>query len=407
MIIHLLLVAVHITQINTKTNMIKGNLSIFAFLALAVFATGCLADVDVADVEHNADDAWKVDPSLPVPIEFAIPSTKGLIDGLDDMTSLNGNIGMFAIAKDETDLTKTDQELNIRNRYCSFVNGKLAFGYASSPTVLYYPSSDRCYNFYSYFKHKDPIILEDDLAEMTSSERRILVSIELANSNDVLYAKAEVSDDDVIASGGIDGFNSKYIRRTGKLPSLNYVHPAAGLGFRVMMSQESDIPQDSDFIQFTSLSFDDATLRAALCIVDLDQPQNNGTFVESIETGPKTISSKLVYLSDKEVFDGITGITTSLKSLGNECFIMPQNEPLNMTATIHRYVKYVRQDGTIATSGLYTYPVSFVLDPTEAGLSGGFEAGKMYRYKLIVKYVAPTGGDKKGNVIVTAEPDIV
>lgn len=376
--------------------------SIFLLSLLAVLMVGCERNVDI-----NEDASVELD--LPLPIEFAVPDTKVIINDREDM--VGGIFGMFAIDKDPDVNIDEDDGLNMRNQLCRYdaETSSLKFGYANADKVIFYPMSDRCFSFYSYFTYTDELlesissdVNEDDLVgEMTATDRRILVAINLARPYDVLYAMSE-------ADGG---FNSSYVRETADIPSFVFEHPAAGLGFRVQIDQSSSVPGDMDYLTFSGLKFLNVTTQAALCIVDKDNPENNGKFVKRISTAESKAWIKnntgalSIYLSDKNVGDGVTGLTQGLISLGDEHFIMPQSGSLSMECKLNRVKMYYKDDGTLATSGNWTYTKSIELNPSLDGGGDGFQSGKMYRYKIIVKYDSTL--KFPDDIKLTVVPDIV
>lgn len=382
--------------------------SIFLLTILAVLTVGCER---YADMQSSAS----IDVNVPLPIEFEILQTKAIVNDRDDIIFNDAFVfGMFAVDKDPEVGLDEDDGLNMRNQLYRYDTETNSLKFGSGGQVIYYPISERCFNFYSYYKYSDNAestdASDDDLlSEMVLTDRSIAVVINLARPEDILYAMSE-SDPDLVEQYGVDGFNSAYVRKTTDIPSFYFEHPAAGVGFRVCMDETSSVPGDMEYITFANLTFNNVTTKASLCIVDKDYPENNGRFTESLATGDaawsKGGSGNLnIPLSDSSVGDSVTGIYTDLISLGDEHFIMPQSVPLTIGYKITRIKRYYKDDGTLATSGLWTYSNTIELDPSANGGGEGFQKGKMYRYKFVVKYDNTL--KYPNDITVTVLPDIV
>lgn len=354
----------------------------------------------------------------PVPVEFSIPSTKGIINGLDDLVNNSSVFGMFAIDKSlygdaDGDLTAADG-LNLRNALCRYVAptasepASLKLGYQSENRILYYPmNSDVSYNFYTYHKWTSSVVTADDgtesqalqtVSEMVSSKRQIKVIMDVAGVDDVLYSES-VAPPAVDADGeSLDGYNAAYIRETGNVPAFRMRHPVAGVRCKVALHPESRMTvAKMDRLRLNSMSFTNGAkslpVQAALCIVDLDNPENNGTFVEVMKTAAskawKTANAGTgnlnMSLLDDTDGDGVTSCMIEPELVGGEHFIMPQDDHLELTLTFqHQRVN--------ATGGIVgNWPAmtrTVVLDPSDYGAAdGGYKAGQIYSYKILVKYV--------------------
>lgn len=398
---------------------------IYVFCVLAALAVGCSRTADVEMPDVTDEDAWIHDISLPVPVEFDLPSTKGVVDDLSDLVDNSSVFGIFAVDKKATDFSVQNSfSKDMFNRFCTYVGGdspSLRFGYKGENRTLYYPvKSDTSFNFYTYYTRTTelvslsdatPVLYDGDdiqaVSEASSTDAGIYVAISVARPYDVLYGAAEVDP----YVDGIDGFNADYIRTTGKRPVFSFSHPAAGLGFRVQYDAEgSSAVGEYEYLELSALVFNNVPTKAVLCIVDLTNKNNNGKFVQAVATSEESFWIKgntgnlavpLVYCEHAAGSSDLTGIV----SLGSEHFMMPAEE-ITMTAEVVYWQFYRKSDGTIGTRGRWPLSCSFTLNPAKdaADLNlKGFEAGQMYRYLLTIRF---TKAGEVPSIAVTAEPDI-
>ena len=368
-----------------------------------------------------------------VPIKFELPTTKaGAIYGNEDLKDNKSYFGMFAVKTDAASLSESD-ELNIRNKMCRYVapteteKACLRFGYQSEDREYYFPmNSTTGYNFYTYHTWQSKlteladgtVIYNDDddiqtTSEMLATDKQAFVTIKLASPNDVIWAKS-VAPEAFDKNGNlIAGYNAAYVRETGKVPSFNFSHPAAGIRFRAVLDENShmQIPAKHHLrikqISFTGAESRFITSEGILCIVDLNNPAKEGKFVAS-----KTQKAKTNWLDpDKEganatlnfdllADDDGDGIVerclTEPEQIFYEHFIMPMEEPMEVTIDLKREIVV---DGTV-TNQYTTVSKTFVLDPKDFGAAeSGYKAGVMYNYKIVVKYTNPTPQNLKTDVI--------
>lgn len=369
-----------------------------------------------------------------VPVDFELPATKVMIDGLEDLKNNASVFGMFAVenslfSNPQGDLTAADG-LNLRNALCRYVApsgsspASLKFGYANENRVLYYPmSSEKSYSFFTYHKWMSNTFLAEedplqDVSQLSAAKRRMSVIMDVATVNDILYSESYAPG--AVAEDGIPeyGFNAAYIRETGNVPSFTLRHPVAGVRLSVVLHPDSKTTVSKrDRFRLNSVSFTNTTeslpVQAALCIVDLDDMDNNGTFIEVLKTSKskawknKDDSSGNLNVDLLEDLDA-DGATTCLWDpliLGGEHFIMPQDDNLVITLTFNH--QRLNAAGGIAGN----WPVitkTLVLDPMEHGASEpGYKAGQIYCYRLEVKYTNDTNDPFNDNVEVTVKRDLM
>lgn len=386
---------------------------------------GCSPDAEIRQEEHL------------VPVSFALPDSKVMINSHWDLVNNTSVFGMFAINKalfndPDGDLTAPDK-MNIRNALCRYVAptatepASLKFGYLSENRVLYYPmGSDEAYNFYTYHKWTSSISYADDgspvdvlqdVSEAETARRRINVLMDVATVNDILYSESEAPYAVDAEGNPIDGFNAAYVRKTGNVPVFRMIHPVAGIRFRIVLHPDSkNTINRADRFRLNSMSFTDSKgtlpVKAALCIVDLDDPQKNGTFVEVLGTSAsrawKTMNNStgnlnIDLLQDVDG-DGVTECVFRPVMVGGEHFIVPQDDHLNFTMIF----QHQRVNAAGAVVGNWpAFTRTFTLDPLDFGAAeAGYKAGNVYSYKIVVKYSNTTGNPYDDNIEVSVEADI-
>lgn len=341
-----------------------------------------------------------------VPVEFAFAYSKVAIRGEENLKDNSSIFGMYAVDPSLGSLS-ADDGLNMRNQLCRYVaptdesNSALRFGYKSEDRTIYFPmSNENSYTFYTYHSWTSNIIdvaagsvsvsEPDDMqtvSETSSTDTQVCAAINLANPNDVLWAKSD------------PGFNAAYIRETGNVPTFSFRHPAAGVSFKVVLDDDSQQNISKwDHLTLMHLTYTGSesgkiASSAALCIIDLEDEANEGKFLEPLSfkdnvlwTNPGAGSGNLVFdvLADADG-DGVTETClTEPQLLYSENFIMPMDEPLKVTVSLRK--RRITATGSLTGNkdmGTFT----FVLDPKDFGASEtGYKAGIMYNYKIVVKY---------------------
>lgn len=354
-----------------------------------------------------------------VPVEFQFSSTKAMISGVSDIGN-KAAFGMFAVnnalySDPEGDLAASDG-LDLRNELCTFVAqtssspAHLQFGYDNRK--FYYPmNTDVSYSFYTY--HKWNSATPQTVSEMSSSKRQMRVMMEVASVNDVIYSETASVDENGVKK--MEEFNSDIVRKTGKVPTFRMRHPVAGVRVKVVLHPDSRMTiHKMDDFTILNMSYTNSTgaipVKAALCIVDLDNPDNNGRFVETVATASarawktadnSTGNLNIDLLQDKDG-DGVTSCLDTPELVGGEQFIAPQDDHLVVTMTFdHR--RYNASGGI--TGNWPDIQRSVDLDPSQFGADAGYKAGKLYSYVINVKYINPTGNPYDDDVELTVEAD--
>ena len=367
-------------------------------------------------------------PEAPVPVEFALAQTKGAIYGEADLKDNSSLFGMFAINPECESIADNDG-LNLRNELCRFIastdteKATLKFGSSTQEKKIFFPmNSSVNFDFYTYHKWTSKLVqladgtsvvvdTEDiqDVSAMTSTDRQVFVSLGLADHNDVLWSKAVAAPVEV--DGKLyHGFNATYVNRTGKVPSFKFRHPAAGIRFKAVLSEGSlKTILKRDHLRIMQISYTGANTRriateAALCVVDLDNPENEGKFTSVLSTSSSKLwinngTGSLCFdlLADADG-DGVTEVClTEPQQVFSEAFIMPMEEPLEVTISLQR--QRIDESGRI-TGNWTAVKKTFTLNPKDFGAEeSGYKAGKMYNYKIVVDYTNPTPGTPANDVI--------
>lgn len=369
---------------------------------LVMFMAGC-AEIAVP-VVNDGDDGrydWVYDAELPVPVTFSsdLGMTKVPINAAEDM---DGKIfGIFAVNKADTARLSFDYGLPIRNRLARYVPGEgFRFGYASEERTIFYPvGSSENFSFYAYHAYRD----DENVSPMTENADRIAVVVDVARPNDILHGVAETSG---------DGFNASYIRESPftNMPKFMFSHPAAGVSFRVRMSEElSVLPDNVEFV-LSQMKLSDIPVQAELCVVHKTSPDSTGVLGKVIKrqdflwTKNGTGNLGISLFDGAETAGGGDGqYIAGPVSLGDEHFIKPQSDALRIELKFVKNIYYKRADGTYGVSGRKEYVVQSALDPSDFRNDlVGYKAGLMYRYMLEISYSAVEDA-----VFVTAYPDLL
>lgn len=370
---------------------------IFILSLLASFLVSCVEQVE---------PEFPVQGDTEIPIEFAISSTRAAIRGEENLVSNTSIFGMYAVDPSLNSLSE-DDGLNMRNQLCRYVaptaesGSSLRFGYQSADKTIYFPMfSDNAYTFYTYHSWTSdivdldagalPVSEPDDaqtVSEVSSTDRQVCASIPLATSHDVLWAKSQ------------PGFNASYIKETGNVPTFSFKHPAAGVSMKVVLDEDSQTKiSKGDHLRITQISYKGAesgkiATKGALCVIDLDKQENEGKFLSALQfknsvlwPNPTMGSGNLNFdlIADADGDGVVETCLEDAQQLYTEVFIMPMDEPLEVTVSLRRH--RISSSGTITGNwdlGAYT----FTLDPKNFGaMESGYKAGIMYNYKIVVKY---------------------
>lgn len=352
----------------------KRSIIIF-FGALAIFMAGCTGDViaPVPESSPEGDRAWVSDLSLPVPIELGICGGTKAVNKIADMDSLV--FGMFALNKDADEI-----DALLYNEVASFIcdedktSGRFKFGYPGEEgRTKWYPyHSEENYSFYAYYYYAlDSCVVY--VPENESQSSKLLVNMPVAVPRDILWGKAE--------SGSADGFNAWFIRKSGMIPSFRFGHPAAGLSFSASLT---DPMPDKTYLLVEQLKFLDIPVRANLCLMDCDAMSSvEGTLCEVTQR-----ADRLLYRGNSGLMDS-GSLQKKIESevhefIGDDLFIVPQEEPLKCELLIRQYVYSATSDSYVVYAN---HILEVVFDPSEINPQlNGHQAGKHYRYNIELGY---------------------
>ena len=329
---------------------------------LAIVMAGCTKDV------HDA--------TLPVPVLFGGVSsevliTKAVISSDADLAGRTFGVSAFDLSSGN--LTE-DDGMNLRNASArsSISGGK---GVLTLDQKTFYPmGSDAEFSFYSYYPY----------AETTYGQNRkqAFVTIPVANTTDVLWA---------FAGGTKGGYNADYIRSGGPAPTFKYKHKTASISFNAYKDQE-----DVD-VTIVNIGLAGVATKAKFCIADIENPENEGKFIELIELSTKTSPRQVTNLSGSGGNLSSFVITTEPKPISQPIFIVPTEKVLVMAD--------IRIGGNTARNW-----VEFEIDPSELGAvegdkgEKGFLAGHSYVFNL---KVISEASDVKFAVSLDSEDEVL
>lgn len=345
---------------------------IIFFSALVVFAAGCTDDVIMREHQVTEDwkEAWKHDIDLPVPIMLG--NDDAGTKAVNEVSQMHDCVfGMFAMDKD-ADTVSTILFNEVSTYKHDLDGGRFKFGYPGEvERPKYYPmDSDRNYSFYAYYHYDlDSCVVTQN----SQTGEKILMNMKVAVGQDILWGKASTDE---------DGYNARYIRKTGhQSPKFKFLHPAAGLSFSASMAEDAVVPSNV-LLVFSELKFIDIPVRAQLCVADCDEGSGlEGSFVDVIKRGPVLLKRNNTGALEQE----LSG--TAHFSVGDEIFIMPSSEAIPAQIAIKKYV--IKNQGTESetkvVSGIYRIDLS--IDPSLINPElAGHEAGKYYKYNIVLDY---------------------
>ena len=165
-----------------------------------------------------------------------------------------------------------------------------------------------------------------------------------------------------------DGFNAAYVRKVGK-PLMNFKHVTARVSIQATMSSGQD---EKDGISIAQIGVLEVPSSASLCIVDIENPALNGTFVS--DNGTRTPEGTPRYSAIP--YSNIGILTTTTTALNEDVFLAPQTSPLKV-----RILYNVVKDGVAVNP---QKEIIYELDPSKFNNARkGFEAGYHYTFNLV------------------------
>ena len=339
------------------------------------YLVGFAALALLASCSKDAPDekAWVYDESLPVPVTFSAPRvmiqpTKAMIEG----TSLDGyNVGVFALADGEGAWTGARGDLVMLYNETGTVTeegtgnaGSLKF----SSTVYYPMSSDQNFTFYAYHSPDGRVQL---------NEEGSVVSLTYSlGYTDVLWAKSEATPVETAEGEPLSGFNGRYVRHIEQtyvgnqeqlntyLPRLNFEHKLAALKFTVVDQSGAD-----ETLTLHRIGVENAITQATLCIASKDPSVQSGTISPGDGNGEAT-RGRIYVVKPKP--GGEEGTTTDLDYVVNTEGIDAGHLLVYPSATegYELVLQLKWGDGSV--------------EEVRETLTGNFEPGKVYGYRVVV-----------------------
>lgn len=342
----------------------------YFFAAIALLA-GC--SKEVPQTQQPDPDAWMFDVSLPVPVRFDAGGleVKSAINQTSDL--VGKKFAFLAVNETVSDLTEPMDLVfpdNVK-ALCEEKDGKLSFSFYSSNAwsqkeTYYYPmTTDQNYSFYGYYSVAATGSPNYEVPVCHRTADSIYVEIPVGSTDDILWGKAEAEP-----IGGYLGFNARYVRKTGKMPVVNFQHPAACLSFTLTRKKSMD---DEDEATTSTLTLKDVYLdsipvKARLCLVDR-VASREGSFTAAVESKKKVRVDGGQQLTFDASGNGVPVVM-------NDFFIMPQKDSLS--------VKLVFEVTDATASTKETIETNYVIRPEDLDLADGFEKGNRYNFNLIV-----------------------
>lgn len=343
----------------------------YIFIALMVtalvLAPGCSKD---SPSPKDEMPSWVTDLTKAVPIILGTGSSSG-VKTKAAITSLSG-VEFGVLAYDTTSKAELFRDEVARGgaseaQFFSKENG--------SSITKYYPLYNPEANNYSFFAwHTSDTKVADDPDILDLDENAYLKTFELGQV-DVLWASAHATPF-VVDEVTYNGFNAEYQRNARKslgasweeyLPKLTFKHLTSAIHFNV-------VAEDADA---AATFVDQDTAEGLVYLTDL-------RIFSTSETGIPSIATLDILSGDMTVAGYGASLAMDASPLlpqqnsnefGNGLFIMPSSDELRVMFTIQ------------TPTGAYTPSESEdkVGFPLNAPSAAGFEVGKSYTYKIIIR----------------------
>lgn len=300
-----------------------------------------------------------LDADLPVPV---LLGSGGMVKAPVTGDNMSSEIFRFfaADAIVEADL-RDDDGMGMHNLPARYDGSGFIFLDASGrPDEVYYPlGSDVKYLFYGYCVGGSQML---EFPYEISSEM-ITVEVPVTGYGDILCGSTSV---------GVNGQSVREAVLADPSFALNmsFRHVTAGLSFCAVLDDGAVFPDDAE-VQVTSLVFRDMPAKARLCLIDrsVNNVLKQGYFLPSDADG------------ESVVFEGLDHMVSEIDSdLCEDIFIVPCEEPLKVAVTL--------------VAGGVGYEIDITEDVAQVNASyglSGYEAGKIYRYRLVFGYSDPDG----------------
>lgn len=344
---------------------------------LLAVISACNKNDVVADkvLDDYSDAPWAVDPSLRVPIQlnmgdlFDVKTTKAAIDSLD-----NVRLGILAVDLDNKlgwyELLKNKIAVVDSVGMTQFITA------AGQKKFYYYPLEDPDNHNYTFYGYHTSDATTQEAFDLDTDYTK---AVEIGHT-DVLWAKSSAQElerpegrpDTEPAS--VTGFNAEYIRKarvwySGSwmqyyAPTLRFKHLTTALHFNAV-AETSEAAESFGTAENPLVTISNIVVSGVYKSAQLDVISGDLTATGSV--------GELTVLPNTPVRP-----TYDVDKVGTECgdglFILPTEDPIYVNFTI-------TMPDAIAGSREYRRADPYLITPP----SGGFVAGKAYRFRIIVK----------------------
>lgn len=362
---------------------------------------GCSKDITPSP--SNDPDAWMYNETLPVPIRFSAstePATKGA--AINEAQDMEGKqFGFFAVSSQVSDW-RNDTGLDMPQNAlatCELVDGTNQVQFSFDKGPYYYPQTyTDNYTFYGYHA----IRAENYVRQSPDS---LFVVVEVGRT-DILWGKAK-AETQTVDGEPYDGFNARYIRKTGIQPRMEFKHSTACVSFKAKTdySEFASNNDGKDRIVVNGVTVLNTVTAAILRVAvkdEVTEDRNGKPIVQEEWEGSLRPSSR----KDLAAEDVKTEpLTEESERLCGDMFLAPSE-------TITVRLDYTVESGDMTTK---SYSSTYTLSPkftSEGNAMTGFHAGYKYNYNFIIytperiaieatveEYKSAFGKDGEGNDI--------
>ncbi len=346
---------------------------LFILSAVAFIAVACQKN-DVGRKDDFSDAPWATNPNLRVPIQIGMDNlfdvktnTKAAIEDLAGV-----RFGVLVVDQAPT-IVDPDEDWSVLLKDKIAVQGTDGLSQFvtadGTPITYFYPlETHNVYN-YSFYAYRASDSVEEEAFVIGDDYKK---EVELGDA-DILWAKSHASPLPNIdpEADDITGFNADYFRKArywypdsweNYKPILHFNHLTAALHFYVVAeTAEAETT-------LTNVSVSDLTLYNVYTNAVLDVIE--GTLTAQGDKGELDLSMDAPVVPVHNSNKGV--------ECGSGFFILPTEDPMSVNFTINVPVS---QTETGAETQPYRRTEPYVITPPV----GGFQAGKSYRFRIIVR----------------------
>lgn len=333
--------------------------SFFTAIAVLAMLASCSEKTSVVPAEEKEDNS-------PVRVSFSAPRistiTKAVVDNTL-WTSGDLKVGVFGLASgDSGDWSSAGSPVVLLYNNVSTVGTDGNLTLTGDP--IYYPLDNKeNFSFFAYY----PVVSASSNQEFTATSVKCKYVID--GSQDILYAK-NVAEQQNVGGTNYDGYNARYIRKTGNKPSLTFDHKLTRLLFEVKAAAEAggDINQ-AKALKISDVRIVNAKTNATLTIADKTTPANDGTLL--FEATP--LEDLVLKNADGSALTPVNPAAPDAAAIGESIMLEP--------GQTEYAARIVLQDAAGIVINTVNVPVSL-------GGTKTFEAGK--QYQLTITVYSPT-----------------